>query len=60
MTPSEATIAHAKASSELLTRSLSEGTREEAERIVFLAYLQGFKAGVESERPLIVRLATNG
>jgi len=60
VTASEATISHAKASSELLTRSLSEGTREEAERIAFLAYLQGFKAGVESERPLIVRLATNG
>ena len=59
MTPSEATIAHAKASSELLTRCITED-RETVQNLVFLAYLQGFKAGVESELPTIRRLVTNG
>jgi len=60
MTTADATIEDAKAASKRLALFVVDSEREEAERIAFLAYLQGFKAGVESERPLIVRLVSNG
>jgi len=60
MSHADATVEAAKAASKRLALFVVDSEREEAERIAFLAYLQGFKAGVESERPLIVRLATSG